>query len=118
MISASVISEAVILDLTSGSVGTVHGKFVVFIVENNVEVLHEDVTKDIFILPDLVTVDADLANLLTILVGGANQIILGSDDIGSVGNEVESECLKLTFLGLAWAFKEAGVSRFEIAAKS
>jgi len=89
------------LDIRYLSVDTVDGELRVFVIEDDIEVLHEDVTEDVLELVDAVTIDTNLANVLAILVGSLDQIVLRLDDVGAVTHKVEAKVAEV--LGLAHA---------------
>jgi hypothetical protein len=70
VISSFWVTETVILDLAGRCVDTINCELVVSVVENGIELLHKDIAQDVLIRVELIALDANLANYLTILVCG------------------------------------------------
>ena len=101
------VTEALVLNLTDWGVHTIDCKLVLPVVEHDIELLHKDISKDVLVGFQLVTLDANLADFLAILVYGRNQVVLGLNDVGTLADEVEAERSKV--LRLAWTLIEACV---------
>ena len=78
-------------DVINISVDTINGETGVFVIKDDIEILHENITKDVFKAVDTVSVDGNLADVLTIHVASLDQVVLGLQDVGTVVDEVEAK---------------------------
>ena len=85
------VSVAFSSDFLDRGINTVDGKAGVFVVHDDIEVLHEYVTQDVLSGVDPVSVDSDLANVQSIVVSILNKIVLGLKDVSSISDEVEAK---------------------------
>ena len=107
------VTEALVLNLTDRGVHTIDRKLVLSVVEYHIELLHKDISEDVLIGLQLVTLDANLADFLAILVCRGDQVVLGLNDVSTLADEVETERSKV--LRLAWTLVEACVGGLEVA---
>jgi hypothetical protein len=85
------VSIALGSDFLNRGINTIDGKAGVFVVHDNIEVLHENVSQDVLSRVDLISVDSDLANVQSIAVSILDQIVLRLKDISSITDEVEAK---------------------------
>lgn len=109
------VTEALVLNLTDRGVHTVDRKLILSVVEDHVELLHKDISKDVLVWLQLVALDANLADILAIFINGRDQVVLGLNDVGTLTDKVETESSKV--LRLAWTLKEACVGGLEVTLK-
>jgi hypothetical protein len=60
-------------------------------VQNDVEVLHENVSQKVLSLIEAVSIDLEITYAISIVVLGVEKIVLWLENVGTVSNEVETE---------------------------
>jgi len=60
-------------------------------VQNDVEVLHENVSQKVLSFVEAVSIDKEIADWVSIVVLGVQKIVLWLENVGTVSNEVETE---------------------------